>query len=97
VASYPVGCELTCQVIATVGLAPPLERGWALRWTRGSAKPCILEAIKGKIKGAIESYKPSLEGVKTAAGSLLLDFLVEIPRELKEEKAGRSLREVGRR
>jgi hypothetical protein len=46
-------------------------RDWALRWVRGS----------------VESYGVSLEEVRAIVSSLLVDPLVGIPRELREERA----------
>ena len=67
------------------------ERGWALRWVRGSIASYILgrtrlEVVKGRVRRAVESYGVSFEDIKAVVSSLLLDPLLDAPRELKEER-----------
>jgi len=53
-----------------VGKPTSFERGWALRWVRGS----------------IGSYGVSPEDVRAVVSSLLSDPLLDVPRELREER-----------
>jgi hypothetical protein len=46
-----------------------------------------LEVVEGRVRRAVESYGVSPEEVRAIVGSLLVDPLVNIPRELREEKA----------
>jgi len=67
------------------------ERDWALRWVRGSLGSYIsgrtrLEVVKGRVRRALESYGVSAEDVKSIVSSLLLDPLLDVPRELREER-----------
>ena len=67
------------------------ERGWALRWVKGSIESYILgrtslELIKGRIKKAVESYGVSPKDVSAIINSILVDPLINIPKELREEK-----------
>ena len=45
-----------------------------------------LEVVKGRVRRAVESYGVSLEDVRAVVSSLLMDPLVNVPRELKEER-----------
>jgi len=45
-----------------------------------------LEVVKGRVRRAVESYGVSLEDVRAVVSSLLADPLVNVPRELKEER-----------
>ena len=67
------------------------ERDWALRWIRGSIESYILgrtplELIKGRIKKAVESYGVSPKDVSAIINSILVDPLINIPKELREER-----------
>ena len=67
-------------------------RDWALRWVRGSVESYLLgrtslEVVRGRVRRAVESYGVSPEEVRAIVGSLLVDPLVNIPRELREERA----------
>ena len=67
------------------------ERGWALRWVRGSIASYILgrtrlEVVKGRVRRAVESYGVSFEDIEAVVSSLLLDPLLDVPRELREER-----------
>jgi len=68
------------------------ERDWALRWVRGSVESYLLgrtslEVVEGRVRGAVESYGVSPGDVEAIVSSLLVDPLVGIPRELREERA----------
>jgi len=74
-----------------VGKPTSFERGWALRWVRGSIASYILgrtrlEVVRGRVRRAIESYGVSPEEVRAIVSSLLSDPLLDAPRELKEER-----------
>jgi len=45
-----------------------------------------LEVVKGRVRRAVESYGVSLEDVRAVVSSLLVDPLVDVPRELREER-----------
>jgi len=45
-----------------------------------------LEVIKGRVRRAVESYGVSLEDIRAVVSSLLVDPLVDVPRELREER-----------
>ena len=67
-------------------------RDWALRWVRGSVESYLLgrtslEVVEGRVRRAVESYGVSPGDVEAIVSSLLVDPLVGIPRELREEKA----------
>ena len=67
------------------------ERDWALRWIRGSIESYILgrtplELIKGRIKKAVKSYGVSPKDVNAIINSVLVDPLINIPKELREER-----------
>jgi hypothetical protein len=67
-------------------------RDWALRWVRGSVESYLLgrtslEVVRGRVRRAVESYGVSPGDVEAIVSSLLVDPLVGIPRELREEKA----------
>ena len=67
-------------------------RDWALRWIRGSVESYLLgrtslTVVEGRVRGAVESYGVSPGDVEAIVSSLLVDPLVGIPRELREEKA----------
>ncbi|MCC6014649.1 MAG: hypothetical protein LM564_02975 [Desulfurococcaceae archaeon] len=67
-------------------------RDWALRWVRGSVESYLLgrtslEVVEGRVRRAVESYGVSPGDVEAIVSSLLVDPLVGIPRELKEERA----------
>jgi len=71
--------------------SPPSTRVWALKWVRGSIESYILgrtrlEVVKGRVRRAVESYGVSLEDVRAVVSSLLVDPLVDVPRELREER-----------
>jgi hypothetical protein len=68
------------------------ERDWALRWVRGSVESYLLgrtslEVVRGRVRRAVESYGVSPGDVEAIVSSLLVDPLVGIPRELREERA----------
>jgi len=65
---------------------------WALKWLRGSIESYIrgktpLEIIKGRVKRALRSYGIKPGEVEAIVNTLLLDPLVNTPRELREERA----------
>ena len=67
-------------------------RDWALRWVRGSVESYLLgrtslEVVEGRVRRAVESYGVSPGDVEAIVSSLLVDPLVNIPRELREERA----------
>ena len=67
-------------------------RDWALRWIRGSVESYLLgrtslTVVEGRVRRAIESYGVSPGDVEAIVSSLLVDPLVGIPRELREERA----------
>jgi hypothetical protein len=67
-------------------------RDWALRWVRGSVESYLLgrtslAVVEGRVRRAVESYGVSPEEVRAIIGSLLVDPLVSVPRELREERA----------
>jgi hypothetical protein len=66
-------------------------RDWALRWVRGSVESYLLgrtslEVVRGRVRRAMESYGVSPGDVEAIVSSLLVDPLVGIPRELREER-----------
>jgi len=74
-----------------VGKPTSFERSWALRWVRGSVGSYILgrtrlEVVRGRVRRAIESYGVSPEDVRAIVSSLLSDPLLDVPRELREER-----------
>lgn len=74
-----------------MGKPTSFERGWALRWVRGSIASYILgrtrlEVVKGRVRRAIESYGVSPEDVRAIVSSLLSDPLLSTPKELREER-----------
>jgi len=74
-----------------VGKPTSSERGWALRWVRGSIASYILgrtrlEVVRGRVRKAVESYGVSPEEVRAIVSSLLLDPLLSTPEELREER-----------
>jgi hypothetical protein len=81
------------QVVRLVRSNPStFTRDWALRWVRGSVESYLLgrtslEVVEGRVRRAVESYGVSPEEVRAIVGSLLVDPLVGIPRELREERA----------
>jgi len=67
-------------------------RDWALRWVRGSVESYLLgrtslTVVEGRVRRAVESYGVSPGDVEAIVSSLLVDPLVNIPRELREERA----------
>jgi hypothetical protein len=67
-------------------------RDWALRWVRGSVESYLLgrtslAVVEGRVRRAVESYGVSPGDVEAIVSSLLVDPLVGIPRELREERA----------
>jgi len=67
-------------------------RDWALRWVRGSVESYLLgrtslAVVEGRVRRAVESYGVSPGDVEAIVSSLLVDPLVNIPRELREERA----------
>lgn len=64
---------------------------WALKWLRGSIESYIrgktpLEVIKGRVKRAVKSYSVELSEVEALINTLLIDPLVNAPKELREER-----------
>jgi len=66
-------------------------REWALKWIKGSVESYIigrtsLKIIKGKIKKAVESYNLKPEEIKNIMDIILIDPLINISKEKREEK-----------
>ena len=62
-----------------------------MRWVRGSIESYILgrtrlEVVKGRVRRAVESYGVSPEDVRAVVSSLLVDPLLDTPKELREER-----------
>jgi hypothetical protein len=75
------------------------EKEWALKWLRGSIESFFrgktsLQIVVGRIRRAVESYNVSVAEVKQIIGSLLIDPSINIPREIREEKAKELLKLV---
>ena len=67
-------------------------RDWALRWVRGSVESYIagrtrIEVVKGRIRRAVRSYGVSPEEVGAIISLLQIDPLLNVPRELRKERA----------
>jgi hypothetical protein len=66
-------------------------REWALKWIKGSVESYIigrtsLEIIKGRIKKAVESYNLKPEEIKNIMDMILIDPLINVSKEKREEK-----------
>jgi hypothetical protein len=75
------------------------EKEWALKWLRGSIESFFrgktsLQIVVGRVRRAVESYSVSVAEVKQIIGSLLIDPSINIPREIREEKAKELLKLV---
>jgi hypothetical protein len=75
------------------------EKEWALKWLRGSIESFFrgktsLQIVVGRVRRAVESYNVSVAEVKQIIGSLLIDPSINIPREIREEKAKELLKLV---
>jgi len=67
-------------------------RDWALRWVRGSVESYIagrtrIEVVKGRIRRAVRSYGVSPEEVGAIISLLQIDPLLNVPKELRKERA----------
>jgi len=74
-----------------MGKPTSFGRDWTLRWVRGSIGSYILgrtrlEVVKGRVRKAVESYGVSPEDIRAIVSSLLSDPLLDVPRELREER-----------
>jgi len=75
------------------------EREWALKWLKGSVESYFrgktsLEIVVGRIRKALESYNVSFDEVKQIVNSLLLDPSINVPKDVREEKARELLKTV---
>uniref|UniRef100_A0A7J2TC18 Uncharacterized protein n=1 Tax=Ignisphaera aggregans TaxID=334771 RepID=A0A7J2TC18_9CREN len=75
------------------------EREWALKWLKGSVESYFrgktsLQIVVGRIRRALKSYSVSLDDVKQIVNSLLLDPLINIPKQVREERAKELLKTV---
>jgi len=75
------------------------EREWALKWLKGSVESYFrgktsLEIVVGRIRRALESYNVGLDEVKQIVNSLLLDPSINVPKDVREEKARELLKTV---
>jgi hypothetical protein len=66
-------------------------REWALKWIKGSVESYIigrtsLKIIKGRIKKAVESYNLKPEEIKNIMDMILIDPLINVSKEKREEK-----------
>jgi len=64
------------------------ESDWVLKWVKGPIGSYVLgktplELIEGRIRGVIESYDVSPKKVSTIINLVLLDYLLNIPREVR--------------
>lgn len=71
---------------------PGFTRIWALKWVRGSVESYIvsrtsLDIVKGRVRRAVESYGVKPEEVEAIVSLIVLDPLLNAPRELREERA----------
>lgn len=53
-----------------------------------------LQIVVGRVRRAVESYSVSVAEVKQIIGSLLIDPSINIPRDVREEKAKELLKLV---
>jgi len=68
-------------------------RDWDLNWTKGSAESYLrgrtpINIVKGRIKRAVESYGIKPKEVGAIISLLQIDPLLNVPKELREERAG---------
>ena len=67
-------------------------RDWALRWVKGSVESYLLgrtslAVVKGRVRRAVESYGVSPKEVGAIVTLAVLDPLLNVSRELREERA----------
>jgi len=67
-------------------------RDWALNWVKGSIVSYLrgrtpINIVKGRIKRAVESYGISPKEVGAIISLLQIDPLLNVPKELREERA----------
>jgi len=67
-------------------------RDWALNWVKGSVESYLrgrtpMNIVKGRIKRAVESYGVRPKDVGAIIGLLQMDPSLNVPKELREERA----------